>query len=129
MKVHRRLGIYQVLSHRLIKHMIGVQVVRNLHEAKNMALKAEFMMQDLGRYEHVRRNVGGENSRTTGDDEVTVPEVQPRSDRYKEEKATRKQKVVEAKETPKVANPYAKPAPVKCFKVGGENSRTTRLSS
>ena len=30
-----------------IKHMIGVQVMRNLHEAKNMALKAEFMMQYL----------------------------------------------------------------------------------
>ena len=29
-----------------IKHMIVVQVIRNLHEAKNMALKAEFMMQD-----------------------------------------------------------------------------------
>ena len=29
-----------------IMDKIGVQVMRNLHEAKNMALKAEFMMQD-----------------------------------------------------------------------------------
>ena len=29
-----------------IHDMIGVQVMRDLHEAKNMALKAEFMMQD-----------------------------------------------------------------------------------
>ena len=27
-----------------IKHMIKVQVMRNLHQAKNMALKAEFMI-------------------------------------------------------------------------------------
>ena len=30
-----------------IKHMIGVQVMRNLHEAKNMALKAEFIEEDM----------------------------------------------------------------------------------
>ena len=29
-----------------IRDMIGVQVMRDLHEAKNMALKAKFMMQD-----------------------------------------------------------------------------------
>ena len=70
--------------------MIGVQVVRNLHEAKNMALKAEYMMQDHGRYEPIRRNASEENSRATGDNEVTIPEVHSRSDRYKEEKATGK---------------------------------------
>ena len=29
-----------------IRDKIGVQVMKNFHEAKNMALKAEFMMQD-----------------------------------------------------------------------------------
>ena len=58
-----------------IKDMIRVQVMRNLHEAKNMALKAEFMMQDRGRYELLRRNFSGENSRAPDDIEVTVPKV------------------------------------------------------
>ena len=49
--------------------------MQNLHEAKNMALKAEFIMQDRGRYEPVRRNFSGENSRALGDNEVTVPEA------------------------------------------------------
>ena len=39
-----------------------MQVMRNLHEAKNLALKAEFMMQDRERYESSKRNFGGENS-------------------------------------------------------------------
>ena len=55
-----------------IRDMIGVQVMQNLHEAKNMALKTEFMMQDRGRYEPVRRNFDGENSRAPGDNEVIV---------------------------------------------------------
>ena len=46
--------------------------MRNLHEAKNMALKAEFMLQDRGRYEPSRRNFGGENSRAPVDKGVTV---------------------------------------------------------
>ena len=99
-----------------IKHMIGMQVMRNLHEAKNMALKAEFMMQDRGRYEPVRKNFSGENSRAPDDDEVTIPEVQPPKDRYRKEKAIGKQKVVDTKETPKPTNPYTRPTPIKCFK-------------
>ena len=34
-----------------IRDKIGVQVMRNLHETKNMALRVEFMLQDRGRYE------------------------------------------------------------------------------
>ena len=37
--------------------------MRNLHEANNLALKAEFMLQNRGRYEPPRRNYGGEASR------------------------------------------------------------------
>ena len=37
--------------------------MRNLHEAKNMALKAEFMLQDRGSYEPPKRNYNSENSR------------------------------------------------------------------
>ena len=92
-----------------IKHMIGVQVMRNLHEAKNMALKVEFMMQDWDRYEPVRRNFSGENSKVPGDSEVTVLEVQPHSDRFREEKAAGKKKVVENNGTPKTTNPYTRP--------------------
>ena len=64
--------------------------MRNLHEAKNMALKAEYMMQDQGRYEPVRRTFNGENSRAPDDTEVTIPEIQPLKDRYREEKAVGK---------------------------------------
>ena len=58
-----------------IKDKIGVQVMRNLHEAKNMALRAKFMLQDRGRYEPPRRNFDGENSRAPTDNEVIVREM------------------------------------------------------
>ena len=47
---------------------------------------------------------------------MNIREPQPRYDRFREEKATGKQKVAEVKEAPKPANPYARPAPIKCFK-------------
>ena len=37
-----------------------MQVLQNLYEAKNMALKVEFMLQERGRYDSSRRNYGGE---------------------------------------------------------------------
>ena len=45
-----------------------------------------------------------------------VQERQLPKDRFREEKAAGKQKVVDNKETPKTTNPYTWPAPVKCFK-------------
>ena len=51
-----------------------VQVKRNLHEAKNMILRAEFMLQDRGRYESSRRNYGGKNPRVPIDKGMTVKE-------------------------------------------------------
>ena len=99
--------------------------MRNLHEAKNMALKAEFMMQDRGRYEPVRRNFSGENSRAPNDYEVSVPEVQPLKDWYREDKAVEKQKVVETKETPKTTNQYTWLARIKCFKCNQPGHRSS----
>ena len=90
--------------------------MQNLHEAKNMALKARFMLQDRERYEPPMRNFGSENSRALVDNRVTVRKVKPHYDQFREEKAVRKQKVVEAKETPKPTNPYAQLALIKCFK-------------
>ena len=81
--------------------------MRNLHEAKNMALKVEFILQDRGRYGPPRRNFGGKNSRAPVDKGVTVQEVHPQYDRFREENAVGKQKVVETKEVPKAANPHA----------------------
>ena len=46
--------------------------MRNLHEAKNMALKAEFMLQDRGWYEPLRRNYSSENFRAPIEKGVTV---------------------------------------------------------
>ena len=54
-----------------IRDKIKVQVMRNLYEAKNLALKAEFMLQDRGRYESPRRNYGGEALRAPVEKGVT----------------------------------------------------------
>ena len=89
-----------------IRHMIGAQVMRNLHEAKNMNLRAEFVIQDRRRFEFPRRNYGIDNSWAPIDDGLTVQELQPLKDRYREGKTTGKQKVVDNKETPKTTNPY-----------------------
>ena len=47
---------------------------------------------------------------------MIIREVQPQYDRFREEKAAGKQKVVETEEVPKAANHYARLALVKCFK-------------
>ena len=99
--------------------------MQNLHEAKNMALMAEFILQDRGRYESSRRNYGGVNSRAPIDKGVTVREVQPCNDRFKEDKAAGKQKVVDTKEALKAANPYARPTPGKCFKCNQPGHRSS----
>ena len=104
--------------------MIEVQVMKNLHEAKNMVLKAEFMKQDRRRYELVRRNFSGKNSRAPDDTEVIIPEVQPLKDWYKEKKAARKQKVVDTKETPKPTNPYTQQTSITCFKCNQPGHRS-----
>ena len=73
-----------------IRDKKGVQVMRNLHEAKNLALKAKFMMQDRWRYETPKRNYGGEASRAPVERGVTSQEPQMRYDKFKEEKAAGK---------------------------------------
>ena len=55
-----------------IRDMIGVQGMRDLHKAKNMALKVEFMMQDRRRIESPRRNYGSDTSGTPVDEVLTV---------------------------------------------------------
>ena len=55
-----------------IRHMIGVQVIRNLHEAKNMALRAEFVIQDQRRFDSPKRNYGSDNSGAPIDEGLTV---------------------------------------------------------
>ena len=69
-----------------IKDKIGVQVIRNLHEAKNLALKVEFMLQDRGRYETPKRNYGGDASRAWMERGVTNREPQMRYEKFREEK-------------------------------------------
>ena len=67
-----------------------MQVMRNMHEAKNMALKAEFMMQDRGRYESVMRNFSGENFKAPMENKVTISEIQPCKERFRKDKAAGK---------------------------------------
>ena len=64
--------------------------MRNLHEAKNMALRVEFMIQDHGRFDSSRRNYGGDNPRAPVERGVTIRESQPHNDRFREEKAAGK---------------------------------------
>ena len=54
--------------------MIGVQVMQDLHKAKNMALKAEFIIQDRRRIESPRRNYGSIISRAPVDEMLTIQE-------------------------------------------------------
>ena len=63
-----------------IRDKISMQMLQNLHEAKNMALMAEFMLQEKGRYDSSRRNYGGENSRAPIDKRMVVQESQSRND-------------------------------------------------
>ena len=106
-----------------IRDKIGVQV--NLHEAKNMTLRAKFMSQDRGRYESSRRNFSSENSRALVDNEVTVREMQPCNEFFKKDKVAGKQKVVDTKEAPKAANLYARPTLGKCFKCNQPGHRSS----
>ena len=99
-----------------IRDKIGVQLLRNLHEAKNLALKVEFMLQDRGRYEPPRRKYSGEASRAPVERWVMSLEPQLMYDKFREEKTAGKQKVNEVKEAPKPADPYARLAPIKRFK-------------
>ena len=108
-----------------IRKKIGVQVMKNLHNANNLALKAEFVLQDRWKYEPPRRNYSSENSRAPVEKGVTSREPQLRYDRCRKEKATSKQKVTEAKEAPKPANPYARPALIKCFKCNQTGHRSS----
>ena len=48
--------------------------MRDLHEAKNMALKAEFMMQDRRRIESPRKHYGSDISEAPIDDGLTAQE-------------------------------------------------------
>ena len=74
--------------------------MRNLHEANNMVLNTEFMMQDRGRYESAKRNFSGQNSRALMENEVTVFEMKLGKEHFQEDKVAGKQKVVETKEVP-----------------------------
>ena len=74
MRGNKHLDILEGLKPQ-IRNKIGVHVMRNLHEAKKMILKAEFMMQDQGRYKFSRRSFRGDNSRAPVDNEVTVQEM------------------------------------------------------
>ena len=74
------------------------------------------MMQDQRRIESPRRNYGSNISRASIDEGLTVLERQSPKDRFREEKATGKQKVVDNHETPETTNPYIRPTPIKCFK-------------
>ena len=48
-----------------------------------------------------------------------------RYDKFREEKAASKQKVSEVKEAPKPTNPYARLAPIKCFKCNQTGHRSS----
>ena len=100
-----------------LRDRIGVQVIRTLSEAKNLALKAELMQQERG-----RRNFGGYRN-NTGSEEAS--EIVERDNNFKnsdkrngDDKAAGKRPVYDGrdKEVKKADNPYAKPGVRKCYR-------------
>ena len=65
------------------------------------------------------------NSKAPVDKGVAVRELQPRNDRFKEDKVVGKQNVVDTKEAPKADNPYTRPTPGKYFKCNQSGHRSS----
>ncbi|KAI5655107.1 hypothetical protein M9H77_32294 [Catharanthus roseus] len=122
-----------------IRDRIGVQVVKSVTEAKNLAIKAKLMIRYRGgsRIECNRRTYGNDNFQRSNSGEDTSRSFADRSKiaqgwnqgtKRKEYKGLRK-KVAESKERQKAAtNPYAKPILGKYFRCGqpGHRSKVVR---
>ncbi|PKI65988.1 hypothetical protein CRG98_013573 [Punica granatum] len=91
----------------------GVQVVRTLFEVRNIALKAEMMLQGKNKPEYPRRNYIKKGSCVPNDNSKFANDALSHNDKNNEDK---KLKAVDLKEQVKTTNPHAKPTSGKCFK-------------
>ena len=98
-----------------IRDKIGVTVLRNMSEAKNMALRAELMLNEKStRFDGgnhrcgVKRDEHSRESRVVAGKEKNIVEKPSGSSDKKEERAMEK-RPMEFKEAYKQTNPYAKP--------------------
>ena len=105
-----------------IKDKIGVTVLRSMCEAKNMALRAELMLNDRNtRFDGGARRYGIKRaerigtSRATDDKEKVVVEKPGSSGEKKNDRAMEK-RPMESKEGHKQPNPYARPILGKCYR-------------
>ncbi|XP_031286963.1 uncharacterized protein LOC116145647 [Pistacia vera] len=97
----------------------------NLAEARNFALKAELLLQEKSIPDYSRKNYSRENYRINNEKNKASQDVPACNDKFREEKATGKQKIVDTKEGQKATNPYAKPIPGKCFKCNQPGHRSS----
>ena len=113
-----------------IRDKIGVTVLRSMCEAKNMALRAEFMLNDKNtRFDGGGRRYGLERAersgayRTVDDKEKGIVEGpgtggEKRADRVMEKRP------IEPKEGQKQPNPYARPILGKCYRCNQPGHRS-----
>ena len=74
------------------------------------------ILQERGQADHSRKNYGGDSYQTGSNKGKATDDTSTRIDWFREERAARKQKLLEAKEILKATNPYAKSMPENYFK-------------
>ncbi|XP_010247056.1 PREDICTED: uncharacterized protein LOC104590196 [Nelumbo nucifera] len=111
-----------------IRDKIRVHMVMSVQEARNLALKAELMFQERTRADNYRRYSGNDNRPLAVDKGKPTQGVQPSHppNVANTSKATTGGKTrVNTLNPPKTINPYAKPAPFKCFKCNEVGHRSS----
>lgn len=102
-----------------IQNKIGVQMLVNVSEARNMALKAEMMMKDKkterNRFETASMNVDKDTS-TYNSQRQTEKPIYDKAAGNKSMEGTQKQTQM---------NPYAKPIPGKCYRCNQPGHRSS----
>lgn len=74
----------------VIKAKIKVQVLGNLFEALNIALKAELMLQEKNKHDYSCKSYNGDNYRASNNKNKSIHDSSARNDQYREEKTTGK---------------------------------------
>ncbi|XP_010276232.1 PREDICTED: uncharacterized protein LOC104611026 [Nelumbo nucifera] len=111
-----------------IRDKIGVQMVLSVQEARNFTLKAELLFQVRTRADNYRWYSGSDNRPAAVDKGKPTQGAQPYhllSVANASKTATGGNTRGNTSNPPKVVNPYAKPAPFKCFKCNEVGNRSS----